>query len=137
MSRFWPHFFLLAFIEGLAALAALFLIPAESLSLARLALVGAILFPLAASGWMFVRSLDGDWRVRRLDPTARPNLFRALAFSSSLLGLAGSLVVGLLELGGRVGRRPRHPHHDGVLHLPRALLAAREELAGRAAHHRP
>ncbi|WKZ49741.1 MAG: hypothetical protein QY329_09785 [Anaerolineales bacterium] len=97
MSRFWPHFFLLAFIEGLAALAALFLIPAESLSLARLALVGAILFPLAASGWMFVRSLDGDWRVRRLDPTARPNLFRALAFSSPLLFLTFGLILFLLR----------------------------------------
>ncbi len=97
MSRFWPHFFLLAFIEGLAALAALFLIPAESLSLARLALVGAILFPLAASGWMFVRSLDGDWRARALDPTAYPRIFRALAISSPLLFLTFSLILFLLR----------------------------------------
>jgi len=97
MSRFWPHFFLLAFIEGLAALAALFLIPAESLSLARLALVGAILFPLAASGWMFVRSLDGDWRARALDPTAYPRIFRALAISSPLLFLTFGLILFLLR----------------------------------------
>lgn len=97
MSRFWPHFFLLAFIEGLAALAALFLIPAESLSLARLALVGAILFPLAASGWMFVCSLDGDWRARALDPTAYPRIFRALAISSPLLFLTFGLILFLLR----------------------------------------
>ncbi len=83
-----PLFFLLSVLEGIAALAALFLIPSERLSLSRLALIGAILFPLLVSIWTFIRSLDVDWRARVADAlTARPNLSSALAFSSSLLFL--------------------------------------------------
>ncbi len=98
MSRCWPQFFLLSTLEGLAALAALFLIPGEGLSLARLALIGAILLPLVASIWFFIRSLNGDWRDRVLDATtARPNLFHALTFSSSLLFLTLGLLLFLLR----------------------------------------
>lgn len=97
MQRFWPHFFLLSILEGLAALGALLAIPSGGLSLSRLALIGAILLPLAASLWMFVRSLDGDWRVRFLDPTARPNLFRSLIVISSLLFLTSGLLLFLLR----------------------------------------
>ena len=97
MSRFWPYFFLLSILEGLAALAALIVIPGEGLSFARLALAGVILLPLAASGWLFVCSLDGDWRVRYLDPTARPNFFRVLAICSSLLFLTSGLLLFLLR----------------------------------------
>lgn len=75
-------------LEGIAALAALFLIPSEGLSLSRLALAAAILLPLLASIWAFIRSLDADWRARVARAlTARPNLSSALAFSSSLLFL--------------------------------------------------
>jgi hypothetical protein len=97
MSRFWPHFFLLSILEGLAAFVALLLIPAEGLSLARLALIGAILLPSFISIWMFVRSLDADWRVRVLEPTARPNIFRTLTISSSLLFLTFGLLLFLLR----------------------------------------
>ncbi len=97
MSRFWPHFFLLSILEGLAALAALFVIPSEKLSLARLALMAVILLPLAAAGWLFLRSLDADWRARHLDPTARPGFFRALAFFCSLLFLTSGLLLFLLR----------------------------------------
>ena len=97
MSRFWPHFFLIAILEGLAALAALFSIPSEGLSLARLALIGVILLPLAVSGWMFFRSLNADWRVRWLEATARPNFFRALTYFSSLLFLTSGLLLFLLR----------------------------------------
>ena len=70
-----PPFFLLSIIEGLAALVALFLIPSEGLSLARLALIGAILLPLAASLYFFIRSLNADWRARVTAAlTARPSL---------------------------------------------------------------
>ncbi|HSQ39001.1 MAG TPA: hypothetical protein VLM78_02480, partial [Anaerolineales bacterium] len=113
MSRFWPHFFLLSILEGLAALAALFSIPSEGLSLARLALTGVIILPLAASGWLFVRSLDGDWRVRFLEPTAArterhlhrtafgavqvSRSVRALIIFSSLLFLTSGLLLFLLR----------------------------------------
>ena len=97
MSRFWPHFFLLSILEGLAALAALLSIPSEGLSLARLALLAVILLPLAATGWLFLRSLDADWRARHLDATARPGFFRALAFFCSLLFLTSGLLLFLLR----------------------------------------
>ena len=97
MQRFWPHFFLISILEGLAALAALFSIPSEGLSLARLALIGVILLPLAVSGWMFFRSLNADWRVRWLEATARPNFFRALTYFSSLLFLTSGLLLFLLR----------------------------------------
>lgn len=97
MSRFWPHFFLLSTLEGLAALAALFVIPSEKLSLARLALLAAILLPLAAAGWLFLRSLDADWRARHLDATARPGFFRAIGIFASLLFLASGLLLFLLR----------------------------------------
>ncbi len=98
MSRFWPHFFLLSILEGLAALTVLIAIPSEGLSFARLALIGIILLPLGASVWMFVRSLEGDWRARVLDvTTARPGLYRALAFSSPLLFLTFGLLLFLLR----------------------------------------
>lgn len=98
MQRFWPHFFLLSILEGLAALAALFAIPGEGVSLARLALFGTILIPLAASVWLFVRSLNVDWRVRVLDgTTTRPNILRALTLSSSLLFLTFGLFLFLLR----------------------------------------
>jgi hypothetical protein len=93
-----PLFFLLSVLEGIAALAALFLIPSEGLSLSRLALIGAILFPLLVSIWAFIRSLDVDWRVRVTDAlTARPNFSRALAFSSSLLFLTLGALLFLLR----------------------------------------
>jgi hypothetical protein len=97
MSRFWPHFFLISILEGLAALAALFSIPGEGLSLARLALFGVILLPLAVSGWLFFRSLNADWRVRWLEATARPNFYRALVMFSSLLFLTSGLLLFLLR----------------------------------------
>jgi hypothetical protein len=97
MSRFWPHFFLLSILEGLAALAALFVIPGEGLSLARLALFVIILLPLAASGWLFVRSLNADWRAHHLEPTAHPKLFRALTIFCSLLFLTSGLLLFLLR----------------------------------------
>lgn len=93
-----PPFFLLSIIEGLAALVALFLIPSEGLSLARLALFGIILLPLLASAWAFIRSLDGDWRARVTAAlTARPSLLRALTFSSSLLFLTFAALLLLLR----------------------------------------
>ena len=101
MQRFWPHFFLISILEGLAALAALFSIPSEGLSLARLALVGVILLPLAVSGWMFFRSLNADWRVRWLDATAahteRSRSVRAIVIFSSLLFLTSGLLLFLLR----------------------------------------
>ena len=97
MSRFWPYFFLLSILEGLAVLAALIVIPGEGLSVTRLALAGVILLPLAASGWLFVRSLDENWRVRHLDPTVRPKFFRVLVIFSSLLFLTSGLLLFLLR----------------------------------------
>ena len=91
-------FFLLSILEGIAALAALFLIPSEGLSLTRLALLGAILLPLLVSIWAFIRSLNSDWRARVTHAlTARPNLARALAFSSSLLFLTFAASLFLLR----------------------------------------
>ncbi|RJP55311.1 MAG: hypothetical protein C4583_00740 [Anaerolineaceae bacterium] len=93
-----PQFFLLSIIEGLAALAALLVIPSEGLSLARLALFAAILIPLLASIWAFIRSLNEDWRARVTAAlTARPDLSRALAFASSLLFLTFAALLFLLR----------------------------------------
>ncbi|MFZ5856963.1 MAG: glycosyltransferase family 39 protein [Chloroflexota bacterium] len=93
-----PPFFLLSVIEGLAALVALFLIPSEGISLARLALMGVILLPFAASLYFFIRSLNTDWRARVTAAlTARPGLLRALAFASPLLFLTFGLVLFLLR----------------------------------------
>ncbi len=93
-----PPFFLLSILEGLAALAALLVIPSEGLSLARLALIGAILLPLVASIYFFIRSLNVDWRARVTAAlTARPNFSRVLAFSSSLLFLTFGLLLFLLR----------------------------------------
>jgi hypothetical protein len=93
-----PPFFLLSSLEGLAALVALLLIPSEELSLARLALFGIVLFPLLASLWVFIRSLDGDWRARVAAAlTLRPRVHRALAFSSSLLFLTFGALLFLLR----------------------------------------
>lgn len=97
MSRFFPLFFFVSILEGLAALTALLLIPSEGLSPARLALMGLILLPLAASLWLFVRSLDENWRFRNLEPSTRPGLFRALAILSSLLCLTSGLLLFLLR----------------------------------------
>ena len=94
---FLAPFFLLSILEGFAALAALSLIPSEGLSFARLVLVGVILLPLAASGWLFVCSLDADWRARHLEPTAHPSFFRFLPVFSSLLFLTSGLLLFLLR----------------------------------------
>jgi hypothetical protein len=93
-----PPFFLLSILEGLAALVALLLIPSEELSLARLALFGAILLPLLASLWAFIRSLDGDWRARVTAAlTVRPGFLLVLTVSSSLLFLTFGLLLFLLR----------------------------------------
>ena len=97
MKRTWPLFFLLSILEGCAALVALVLIPGEGLSFARLALIGAVLLPLVASGWFLLRSLNADWRYRFLEPTTQPKVINFLIIFSSLLFVTLSLVLFLLR----------------------------------------
>lgn len=130
-----PLFFLLSIVEGIAALAALFLIPSESLSLSRLALIGAIFLPLLASAWAFIRSLNADWRARLARALiARPNLLRALAFSSPLLFLTLGALLFLL--------RYLHPEATASYYLRARpaltyllLLAAQASIAFAAFRH--
>ena len=96
MQRHWSPFFFLSILEGCTALATLSLIPGEGLSYARLMLIGAIVLPLAASGWFFFCSLKTDWRARHLDLTAHPGFFRFLLVFSLFLFLTFGLVLFLL-----------------------------------------
>ena len=96
-QRHWPQFILLCIVEGLAALAVLFAIPGEGLSLARLALAGLIILILASLTLLFLRSRISDWRTRWLDPTTRPALFRAVLILASLLFLTCGLILFLLR----------------------------------------
>lgn len=94
-QRFWPQFILLCLVEGLIALAALFAIPSEGLSLARLVLVGFLVIILASLTWLFLRSRDTDWQTRWLDVNSRPLRF-ALTLAS-LLFLTSGLLLFLLR----------------------------------------
>ena len=96
-QRLWPQFILLCLVEGLIALAALFAIPGEGLSLARLALVGLLILILVSLTLLFFRSRNSDWRTRWLDPATRPGLFRASLILASLLFLTSGLALFLLR----------------------------------------
>ena len=96
-QRFWPQFILLCLAEGWIALASLFAIPGEGLSVSRLALAGILVLTLAAQTWLLLRSRNSDWRTRHLDPAARPGLFRVALILSALLLLTSGLALFLLR----------------------------------------
>jgi len=96
-SRFWPPFFLLVILEGIAALIALASIPGEGISVTRLMLYGSILGPMVVAGGLFYFSRKEDWCARTLDPFTRPRLFYALSVIASLLLLTSSLLLFLLR----------------------------------------
>ncbi len=96
-SRFWPYFFLLACLEGIAALFALASLPGEGLSLARGMGYLFILVPCLFAAGMFWVSWKKDGRFHPLDPIAHPDLFRALSVFASLLLLTSILILFLLR----------------------------------------
>jgi hypothetical protein len=97
IKHFWPHFIVLALIEGLIALALMFTIPGERLSLARLFLAGILILILAGLTWLFIRARNVDWRIHWLETDARPRFFLGLIFASALLSLTSGLLLFLLR----------------------------------------
>ncbi|MBV6394681.1 MAG: hypothetical protein HFACDABA_00247 [Anaerolineales bacterium] len=96
-DRLWFRFFFLCIVEGLAALAALLAIPGEGLSPARLTLAGLLVFILASLTWLFLRARNVNWRMRWLNPAARPGLFRVALTLAALLFLTSGLILFLLR----------------------------------------
>lgn len=92
-NRLYSRFFLLCIVEGLAALAALFAIPAEGLSAARLALAGFLSLILVSLTRLLFRSQKPGWPI----PSTRPGLFRAALGLASFLFLASGLILFLLR----------------------------------------
>ena len=88
------QFILLCIFEGLAALAVILL---GGFSPTRLAFAGLLVILLAGLGWLFVRSRAVNWRDRVREAIARPDIFRALIFSCSLLSLTSGLLLFLLR----------------------------------------
>jgi hypothetical protein len=87
-------FILLCLLEGLAALIATL---AGGFSTTRLAFAGLLVLILAGLAWLILRLRDGNGSARALEAIARPNIFRGLAVSSSLLFLASGLLLFLLR----------------------------------------
>lgn len=89
-SQLWPWFFLAAAFQSALALSALLLVPSERLSLARLALLGAIAFFLFAG-----MSLGF---IARRSPAQFDRFARApYILSSALLALTSGLILFLLR----------------------------------------
>jgi hypothetical protein len=109
-TKFWPWFFFAAAFQSLLALAALLLIPSERLSLARIALLGAISF------FLLVGLILGF--IARRD-SSKFDRFACAPYilSSTLLILTASLLLFLLRYFNPEGSLPYYERLSPLLWL--------------------